>query len=134
LGAGWRRGWRRRCSRTRNWGLRGFPEIGRDERFRFFTLTPADIAFVDPGRGRGPADRLSLAVALCTAEWYVREETLRAANLAIIGYHGTLPLTPVFGTGTLSSSDGQRFPVRGMTLTGRDMVIHGGQSSRPARM
>jgi TnpA family transposase len=57
----------------------------------------------------------------------VREETLRAANLAIIGYHGTLPLTPVFGTGTLSSSDGQRFPVRGKTLTGRDMVIHGGQ-------
>jgi len=62
-----------------------------------------------------------------TSEWYVREETLRAANLAIIGCHGTLPLTPVFGTGTLSSSDGQRFPVRGKTLTGRDMVIHGGQ-------
>ncbi|WP_415502249.1 DUF4158 domain-containing protein [Arthrobacter ulcerisalmonis] len=38
--------------------LRGFPEIGRDELFRFFTLTPADVAFVDPGRGRGPADRL----------------------------------------------------------------------------
>lgn len=35
--------------------LRGFPEIGRDELFRFFTLTPADVAFVDPGRGRGPA-------------------------------------------------------------------------------
>ncbi|MFD0760327.1 DUF4158 domain-containing protein [Arthrobacter ulcerisalmonis] len=33
--------------------LRGFPEIGRDELFRFFTLTPADVAFVDPGRGRG---------------------------------------------------------------------------------
>jgi hypothetical protein len=46
--------------------LRGFPEIGRDELARFFTLTPADVAFVDPGRGRGPADRLGLAVALCT--------------------------------------------------------------------
>ena len=33
-------------------GLRGFPEIGREELFRFFTLTPADVAFVDPGRGR----------------------------------------------------------------------------------
>nr|WP_245657650.1 DUF4158 domain-containing protein [Herbidospora mongoliensis] len=42
------------------------PEIGRDEPARFFTLTPADVAFVDPGRGRGPADRLGLAVALCT--------------------------------------------------------------------
>jgi hypothetical protein len=38
--------------------LREYPEIGRDELFRFFTLTPADMAFVDPGRGRGPADRL----------------------------------------------------------------------------
>ena len=37
-------------------GLRAFPEIGREELFRFFTLTPADVAFVDPGRGRGPAD------------------------------------------------------------------------------
>jgi len=39
--------------------LRGFPEIGRDELFRLFTLTSADVAFVDPGRGRGPADRRS---------------------------------------------------------------------------
>jgi hypothetical protein len=49
--------------------LRGFPEVGRDELFRFFTLTPADVAFVDPGRGRGPADRLGLAVTLCTLPW-----------------------------------------------------------------
>ncbi|MGH3565747.1 MAG: Tn3 family transposase [Pseudonocardia sp.] len=62
-----------------------------------------------------------------TAEWYVREETLRSANLAIINYHAKLPLAPVFGTGTLSSSDGQRFPVRGKSLTVRDMTIHGGQ-------
>ena len=27
----------------------------------------------------------------------------------------------------MSSSDGQRFPVRGKTLTGREMIIHGGQ-------
>ena len=52
-----------------------------------------------------------------TAEWYVREETLRAANLAVIGYHQQLPLTPVFGGGTLSSSNRQRFPTRGKSLT-----------------
>jgi hypothetical protein len=50
-------------------GLRRFPEIGREELFRFFTLTPADVAFVDPGRGRGPVDRLGLAVAVCTLPW-----------------------------------------------------------------
>jgi hypothetical protein len=49
--------------------LRGFPEIGREELIRFFTLTSADVAFVDPGRGRGPADRLGLALQLCTLPW-----------------------------------------------------------------
>jgi hypothetical protein len=62
---------------------------------------------------------ISYDVLSWTAEWYVREETLRATNLAIIDYHGTLPLTPVFGTGTLSSSDGQRFPTRGKSITTR---------------
>ncbi|WSF96001.1 transposase [Nocardia vinacea] len=61
------------------------------------------------------------------SEWYVREETLRAANLAIIDYHQRLPLTTVFGAGTLSSSDGQRFPVRGKSTSAREMVIHGGR-------
>ena len=49
--------------------LRRFPEIGREELFRSFTLTPSDVAFVDSGRGRGPVDRLGLAVALCTLPW-----------------------------------------------------------------
>jgi hypothetical protein len=47
--------------------LRSFPDIGRDDLIRFFTLTPADVAFVDPGRGRGPTDRLGLAV--CWWAW-----------------------------------------------------------------
>jgi hypothetical protein len=49
--------------------LRSFPDIGRDDLIRYFTLTQADMAFVDPGRGRGPADRLGLAVQLCTLRW-----------------------------------------------------------------
>ncbi|MGI8310749.1 DUF4158 domain-containing protein [Saccharopolyspora hattusasensis] len=49
--------------------LRRFPGIGREELFRFFTLTPADNAFVAPGRGRGPTDRFGLSVALCTLPW-----------------------------------------------------------------
>ncbi|MFC4012123.1 DUF4158 domain-containing protein [Nonomuraea purpurea] len=36
--------------------LRSFPEISREELIRFFTLTAADVEFIDPGRGRGPAD------------------------------------------------------------------------------
>ncbi|WSY62245.1 DUF4158 domain-containing protein [Nocardia sp. NBC_00881] len=49
--------------------LRKFPEISREELFRFFTLSPADAAFIDPGRGRGPAERLGMAIALCTLPW-----------------------------------------------------------------
>ncbi len=70
---------------------------------------------------------ISIDVLTWTSEWYVREETLRAANLAIIRHHQRMPLAAVFGTGTLSSSDGQRFPVRGKTTTGREMTIYGGQ-------
>jgi len=49
--------------------LRSFPEINREELIRFFTLTSADVEFIDPGRGRGPGDRLGLAVQLCTLPW-----------------------------------------------------------------
>ncbi len=54
-----------------------------------------------------------------TQEWYVREETLRAGDLVLIDYHQQLPLAAVFGGGTLSSSDGQRFPTKGKSVTAR---------------
>ena len=56
-----------------------------------------------------------------TAEWYFRPETLEAANAAIVNYHHRLPLTQAFGPGTLSSSDGQRFPTKGKSITARAM-------------
>jgi TnpA family transposase len=62
---------------------------------------------------------ISYDVLAWTQEWYVREETLRAANTALVNYHHRLPLTRVFGGGTMSSSDGQRFPTKGKSLTAR---------------
>jgi hypothetical protein len=64
--------------------LRGFPEITRDELIRFFTLTAADQAFVDPGRGRSPRDRLGLAIQLCTLPWlgFVPDEVTAAPPVA----------------------------------------------------
>ncbi|ADU10704.1 transposase Tn3 family protein [Micromonospora sp. L5] len=56
-----------------------------------------------------------------TAEWYFRPETLEAANVAVVNYHHRLPLTRAFGSGTLSSSDGQRFPVKGKSITARHL-------------
>lgn len=65
--------------------LRSFPDIDRDQLIRFFTLTPADVAFIDPGRGRGPADRLGLAVQLCTLPWlgFVPDEVTGAPGAAV---------------------------------------------------
>jgi TnpA family transposase len=70
---------------------------------------------------------VSYDVLAWTMEWYVREETLREANTVLVDHHYGLELAKVFGGGTMSSSDGQRFAVRGKTPTGRTMVIHGGQ-------
>ena len=56
-----------------------------------------------------------------TAEWYFRTETLEAANAAIVSYHHRLPFAQLSGTGTLSSSDGQRFPVSGKSITARHL-------------
>jgi hypothetical protein len=47
--------------------LRGFPEIGREELVRFFTLTPADESFIRTHRG--PVNRLGVAVQLGTFPW-----------------------------------------------------------------
>ena len=48
--------------------LRTFPGIGRDDLIRYLTLTPAGVAFLDPGLG-WPAGRLGLAVAPATSPW-----------------------------------------------------------------
>jgi Domain of unknown function (DUF4158) len=76
--------------------LRGFPEIGREELFRFFTLAPADVAFVDPGGGRGPADRLGLAVTLCTLPWlgFVPDDVGAAPAVAVARLAGQLEVDP----------------------------------------
>jgi TnpA family transposase len=51
--------------------------------------------------------------------WYLREETLKAAFTALVNYHYHLPLSQLWGSGILSSSDGQRFPVSGKSRHAR---------------
>ena len=65
--------------------LRSFPQINREELIRFFTLTPADVEFIDPGRGRGPSDRLGMAVQLCTLPWlgFVPDDVTSAPAVAV---------------------------------------------------
>jgi TnpA family transposase/adenosyl cobinamide kinase/adenosyl cobinamide phosphate guanylyltransferase len=60
-------------------------------------------------------------------DWYFREETLRAAIHHLITYHGTLPLTPLFGDGKTSSSDGIRFGMAASDLSGRHLPRYFGR-------
>src|SRR5215813_9382177 len=59
-------------------------------------------------------------LAWCTT-WFLREETLKAACTDLVNYHHHLPLSQAWGSGMLSSSDGQRFPVSGKTRHARRM-------------
>jgi len=59
-------------------------------------------------------------LAWCTT-WFLREDTLKAACTGLVNYPHRLPLSQAWGSGVLSSSDGQRFPVAGKTRHARRM-------------
>jgi hypothetical protein len=47
-----------------------------------------------------------------TSRWFLREEILKAANTILVDYHHRLPFSRIWGDGSRSSSDGQRFAVQ----------------------
>lgn len=49
-------------------------------------------------------------------QFYVREETVKAASAEIVNQHHQLPFSEVHGSGSLSSSDAQRFKIRADSL------------------
>lgn len=68
--------------------LRGFPEIEQTDLIRFFTVAPADEAFI--ASHRGPANRLGLAVQLCTLPWlgFVPDDVVSAPAAAVASLVG----------------------------------------------
>jgi TnpA family transposase len=54
---------------------------------------------------------LSYDSLLWHTTWYLDDTTLPNANTILVNAHHRLPLAQAWGGGTLSSSDGQRFPV-----------------------
>ena len=59
-------------------------------------------------------------------KWYIRDETLREATTKLINYHYHLPLSHLWGSGLLSSADGQRFPVKGNIRQARSLPLYFG--------
>ena len=67
-----------------------------NELIRFVTLPPTDVAFVDPVRGRGPADRLGLAGQLATSPWlgFVPDDVAAAPPVAVARIAERLAIDP----------------------------------------
>jgi len=63
-------------------------------------------------------DDLTAELLQDTSRWFLRDATLKAANTILVDYHHSLPLSRVWGDGTRSSSDGQRFTVQRDSLLG----------------
>lgn len=64
------------------------------------------------------AEGITVEMLRYASQWFLNEETLKAANKILVDYHHRLPLTSTWGTGQRSSSDGQRFALRQSSLLG----------------
>jgi len=62
------------------------------------------------------APGISVDMLQYVSRWFLREETLKAANATLVNCHHRLPLSKVWGSGTSSSSDGQRFGIQESSL------------------
>jgi TnpA family transposase len=61
---------------------------------------------------------VSVAMLEYLSSWFLREDTLKAANAILVNYHHSLELSSVWGHGLTSSSDGQRFALHADSLMG----------------
>jgi TnpA family transposase len=64
------------------------------------------------------AEGITVDMLRHASQWFLNEETLKAANKTLVDYHYHLPLAGLWGTGRRSSSDGQRFLLRQRSLLG----------------
>jgi len=63
-------------------------------------------------------DSLTADALQDTSRWFLRDATLKAANAVLVNHHHGLKLSGVWGNGSRSSSDGQRFAVERDSLLG----------------
>jgi TnpA family transposase len=64
------------------------------------------------------AEGITVDMLRNASQWFLNEETLKAANKTLLDYHYHLPLAGLWGSGRRSSSDGQRFLLRQSSLLG----------------
>lgn len=65
------------------------------------------------------SSRLAHHRLVYTNTWFLRKETLKKSNAELVNYHHGLDISRMWGLGTISSSDGQRFPMTGRSRKAR---------------
>ena len=63
-------------------------------------------------------DTLTADALQDTSRWFLRDATIKAANTILVDHHHGLKLSGIWGDGSCSSSDGQRFAVERKSLLG----------------
>jgi TnpA family transposase len=63
-------------------------------------------------------DSLTADALQDTSRWFLRDATLKAGNAVLVDHHHGLKLSGIWGDGSRSSSDGQRFTVERDSLLG----------------
>jgi TnpA family transposase len=63
-------------------------------------------------------DTLTAEALQDTSRWFLRDATIKAANTILVNHHHGLKLSSIWGDGSRSSSDGQRFAVERDSLLG----------------
>lgn len=69
---------------------------------------------------------LNYQILWWVAHHYLREDTIKQANNQLVNYHHQQWLAQYWGGGTLSSSDGQRFPVSGKIRNAKSILRYFG--------
>jgi TnpA family transposase len=62
------------------------------------------------------AEGISVDTLQHVSRWFLREDTINAANAALVNFHHQLPISRIWGEGIASSSDGQRFGIQQSSL------------------
>jgi len=63
-------------------------------------------------------DTLTADALQDTSRWFLRDATIKAANTILVDHHHGLKISSIWGDGSRSSSDGQRFAVERDSLLG----------------
>jgi len=63
-------------------------------------------------------DTLTAEALQDTSRWFLRDATIKAANTILVDHHHGLKLSGIWGDGSRSSSDGQRFAIERKSLLG----------------